>query len=125
MPRPRKYTGLHDRQAAYHQTQKGKAAVKKYQSSEEAKAKKRLWWKENRGSEAVDRQQQFLDTYGPLTEALALLNGRERQAVSLYFGLDNSQPCTLEEIGIQMGISKQRIGQIKSNALKKMSTRKI
>lgn len=119
MPRPRKYKGLHDRQAAYHQTEKGREAVKKYESSSEAKARKRRWWRENRGLYPVDRRQQFIDTYGELTMALASLDELEKQVISLYFGLD-SKPLTLEEIGTQIGISKQRVGQIKSGALKKI-----
>lgn len=123
MPRPRKYDGLHDRQAAYHHTEKGKAAVKKYESSEGAKARKRHWWQENKASKPVDRRQQFIDTHGEILEALAPLDKRESCVISLYFGLDDGKPLTLEEIGTQIGISKQRAGQIKSSALKKMSAK--
>ena len=49
-----------------------------------------------------------------------LLTERERQIISLYFGLSDGQPHTLDAISIQMGITKQRVGQIKSAALKKM-----
>lgn len=119
MPRPRKYDGLHDRQAAYHQTEKGKAAVKKYESSERAKARKRRWWQEHKGTNPFDIRQQFIDTYGEPSTVLDSLNERERQVISLYFGLEG-KAHTLEEIGIFMGISKQRVGQIKSGALKKI-----
>ena len=119
MPTPRKYEGLHDRQAAYHQTEKGKAAVKKYESSEEAKARKRRWWQEHRGGESVNARQQFIKIYGQPDTALAPLNERERQVLSLYFGLEG-KAHTLEEIGIQMEISKQRVGQLKALALKKI-----
>lgn len=120
MPRPRKYDGLHDRQTVYHQTEKGKAAVEKYENSERAKARKRRWWQENRGSAPVDLRQEFIDTYGQPCTALEPLTERERQIISLYFGLDDGKPHTLDEIGTQMGISKQRVGQIKSTALKKI-----
>ncbi len=121
MPRPRKYDGLHDRQAAYHETDKGKVAVEKYESSDKARARKRRWWREHKGTEPIDMRQQFIDTYGQVDTVIALLTERERQVISLYFGLFDGLPNTLEDIGIQIGISKQRVGQIKSNALKKLT----
>lgn len=121
MPRPRKYDGLYDRQAAYHETEKGKAAVKKYESSEIAKARKRRWWQEHKGIEPGARRQQFIDTYGQIDAALESLGEREKQVIYLYFGLENGKPHTLDDIGTQMGISKQRVGQIKSTALKKLT----
>lgn len=121
MPRPKKYDGLHDRQAAYHQTEKGKASVEKYESSDGAKARKRRWWQEHRGKTPIDLRSMFIDTYGQPPQALEPLSSRERNVISLYFGLEDGKACTLEEIGSQLGISKQRVGQIKSNALKKIS----
>lgn len=121
MPRPRKYNGLHDRQAAYHETDKGKASVEKYESSDKARARKRRWWQENKGAEPLDMRQHFIDTYGAVDTAITSLTERERQVISLYFGLFDGLPNTLEDIGIQIGISKQRVGQIKSNALKKLT----
>jgi len=120
MPRPRKHDGLHDRQTAYHQTEKGKAALEKYENTERAKARKRRWWQENKSSQPVDLRQEFIDTYGQPYTAMKLLTERERQILSLYFGLADGKPHTLDEIGTQMGISKQRVGQIKSAALKKI-----
>ena len=120
MPRPREYDSLHARQAAYHQTEKGKAAVEKYEESESAKARKRRWWREHKGSEPVNMRQQFIDTYGQPSEALQRLTEREQQVISLYFGLALEAPQSLEDIGKTLGVSKQRIGQIKSAALKKI-----
>lgn len=121
MPRPRKYDCLHDRQAAYHETEKGKASVEKYESSEKARARKRRWWQEHKAAKPIDMRQEFIDTYGQVDTTIALLTERERQIISLYFGLVDGLPNTLEDIGKQMGISKQRVGQIKSNALKKLT----
>lgn len=120
MPRPRKYESLHDRQAAYHQTDKGKVSVEKYEASERAKARKRRWWQEHKGIEPVNMRQQFIATYGQPDTALASLNDRERQIINLYFGLSDGNTYTLEDIGIQVGISKQRVSQLKSAALKKI-----
>ena len=120
MPRPRKYESLHGRQEAYHKTEKGKISLEKYQASERAKASKRRWWQEHKGIEPVNMRQQFIDTYGQPDIALAPLNERERQIIVLYFGLSDGNTHTLEAIGIQVGVSKQRVSQIKSAALKKI-----
>jgi RNA polymerase sigma factor (sigma-70 family) len=121
MPRPRKHEGLHDRQSAYHQTEKGKEAIKKYEASEAAKARKRRWWKENKAKDLSDRHQRFLETYGDVDTALTPLDATERQVIQLYFGLVEGDCLTLQEIGEKLNCSKQRISQIKSKALKKLT----
>jgi RNA polymerase primary sigma factor len=49
--------------------------------------------------------------------ALSLLKEREAKILRLYFGLDDQQPMTLEEIGALMGITRERVRQIKQKAL--------
>lgn len=48
------------------------------------------------------------------------LNKREKLVVEYYFGLDNNDEHTLEEIGDILGLTKERIRQIKCSAFKKM-----
>lgn len=50
------------------------------------------------------------------------LTEREKQVVTDYFGLDSKDEMTLEEIGKKMGLTKERIRQIKESALKKLRT---
>ncbi len=50
------------------------------------------------------------------------LNEREKKVISSYFGLDSKDEMTLEEIGNEMGLTKERIRQIKEGALKKLRT---
>lgn len=50
------------------------------------------------------------------------LTEREKKVISLYFGLDKNKDLTLEEIGKELGLTKERIRQIKECALKKMRT---
>jgi RNA polymerase primary sigma factor len=50
-------------------------------------------------------------------EALASLKEREAKVLRLYFGLDDQEPMTLEEIGSLMGITRERVRQIKEKAL--------
>jgi RNA polymerase primary sigma factor len=53
-------------------------------------------------------------------EALEELNDRERQVVRLRFGLDDGQVRTLEEVGKEFGVTRERIRQIESKTLAKL-----
>jgi len=55
-----------------------------------------------------------------LREALKELAERERRILSLRFGLEDQKPRTLKQIGEMMGLSRERIRQIESQALKKL-----
>ena len=50
-------------------------------------------------------------------KALARLKGREATVLKLYFGFDGNEPLTLEEIGVQLGVTRERVRQIKERAL--------
>lgn len=52
-----------------------------------------------------------------IEELLSGLKEREAKIIRLYFGLDDQDPMTLEEIGTLMGITRERVRQIKENAL--------
>ena len=52
-----------------------------------------------------------------IEEALDELNDRERQVVRLRFGLDDGQIRTLEEVGKEFGVTRERIRQIESKTL--------
>jgi RNA polymerase primary sigma factor len=54
--------------------------------------------------------------------ALSALPERERKVIELRFGLDGSQPCTLEEVGREFGVTRERIRQIENNTLKKLES---
>ncbi len=45
------------------------------------------------------------------------LNEKEREIIILYFGLRGSKPHTLEDIGQKLGLTRERIRQIKEQAL--------
>lgn len=45
---------------------------------------------------------------------------REAEIITLYFGLGIERPHTLEEIGEKVGLSRERVRQIKERALKKL-----
>ena len=55
-----------------------------------------------------------------IEEALSHLKEREAKILRLYFGLDGTEPMTLEEIGSLLGITRERVRQIKEKALSRL-----
>ena len=55
-----------------------------------------------------------------IDEALSTLKEREARILRLYFGLDEGEPMTLEEIGSLLGITRERVRQIKEKALSRL-----
>ena len=53
-------------------------------------------------------------------EALSELNDREKEVVRLRFGLDDGQARTLEEVGREFGVTRERIRQIEAKTLAKL-----
>lgn len=53
---------------------------------------------------------------------LGQLSEKERLVLVLRFGLDDGQPRTLEEVGREFGVTRERIRQIQSKALNKLRT---
>ena len=55
-----------------------------------------------------------------LTKVLDGLAERERKVISLRFGLEDGHPRTLEEVGREFGVTRERIRQIESKTLAKL-----
>jgi RNA polymerase sigma factor RpoD-like protein len=55
-----------------------------------------------------------------LKEILSTLNDREANVLSLRFGLEDGKPRTLEEVGKEFGVTRERVRQIESKALRKL-----
>ena len=51
---------------------------------------------------------------------LDTLNDRERRVLQLRFGLDDGRSRTLEEVGREFGVTRERIRQIEAKALRKL-----
>lgn len=62
-------------------------------------------------------RQSFEET---LREVLSELSEKEREVLTLRFGLDDDEPRTLREIGERLGISRERVRQIEGQALTKL-----
>ena len=55
-----------------------------------------------------------------LMEVLDTLTEREQKVLRLRFGLDDGRPRTLEEVGRQFNVTRERIRQIEAKALRKL-----
>jgi RNA polymerase primary sigma factor len=55
-----------------------------------------------------------------IEQALSLLLAREAKIVRLYFGIGHERPLTLEEIGDRLDLTRERVRQIKEEALRKL-----
>ena len=51
---------------------------------------------------------------------LSTIKDREARILRFYFGLDNTEPMTLEEIGEIFGVTRERVRQIKEKAIKQL-----
>ncbi len=64
----------------------------------------------------------MMDNSFIVSKLLNVLTEREKDVILHYFGFDSSEEMTLEEIGNELGLTKERIRQIKEGALKKLRT---
>jgi len=55
-----------------------------------------------------------------VTTLLSALNDRERLIISLRYGLDRGEPRTLQEVGEQLHVTRERIRQIEAKAMSKL-----
>jgi RNA polymerase primary sigma factor len=58
--------------------------------------------------------------HSELAKALDTLNPRMRRVLALRFGLDGQKPQTLEEVGSGLGITRERVRQLESRALREL-----
>jgi RNA polymerase primary sigma factor len=55
-----------------------------------------------------------------LTELLEHIDEREAKILKLRYGLDGGDPMTLKEIGLQIGLTRERVRQIEHETLRKL-----
>src|SRR5689334_4707839 len=61
------------------------------------------------------------DAMKHVMEMLATMDQREATVLRMRFGLDSHEPRTLKEIGEQLGLTRERVRQIETEALNKMA----
>ena len=58
--------------------------------------------------------------YGQLDDLMEILDEREAKIIASRFGLEGKTPMTLEEVGHEFGVTRERIRQLQNIALDKM-----
>jgi RNA polymerase primary sigma factor len=58
--------------------------------------------------------------HSELAHALSALNPRMRHVLALRFGLGGEVPRTLEEVGSELGVTRERVRQLESRALREL-----
>jgi len=75
---------------------------------------------EDVNSEQPDAVLAELLSRAELADALSRLNERMRNVLTLRFGLSSQQPKTLEEVGTELGVTRERVRQLESRALREL-----
>ncbi|MFN8310270.1 MAG: RNA polymerase sigma factor RpoD/SigA [Chitinophagales bacterium] len=77
----------------------------------------------NPNAEKTDIDLDYRESLKLETErTLSSLTDREREVIKLFFGIGVEHPMTLEDIGDSLGITRERIRQIKDKAITKLRT---
>jgi RNA polymerase primary sigma factor len=70
--------------------------------------------------ESADERVERTQMQASVNSCLNILDEREHQILRDYFGLEDGSPMTLREIGDALGITRERIRQLRNRALKKI-----
>jgi RNA polymerase primary sigma factor len=78
---------------------------------------------ENREADGTDDHLEFQDSLRIECErTLATLTDRERDVIKLFFGIGVPHAMTLQDIGEHLGLTRERVRQIKDKAINKLRT---
>ena len=75
---------------------------------------------EDRSEATPEEAMDLLVKKEEVKELLETLNDREKEVISLRYGLGQDKTCTLEEIGERFGITRERVRQIEAKAMEKL-----
>ncbi len=74
----------------------------------------------NEESLSPDKGLIYVSLCQEIERSLSTLTEREADVIRYFFGLSGNKPHTLEEIGEEFGLSRERVRQIKERTIKKM-----
>ncbi len=78
---------------------------------------------ENTNTPKTDEQLEYIESLrSEIERSLVSLTDRQRDVVKLYFGIGFEHPMSLEDIGDQFGLTRERVRQIKDKAIAKLRT---
>ncbi len=75
---------------------------------------------EDEGQSPPDNDLMFESLKNEIASALDTLTDREREIIRMYFGIEREYPLTLNEIGEQFNVTRERIRQIKEKAIRRL-----
>ena len=74
-------------------------------------------------TEEPDQELQMDSLQEEVAAALDTLKDREREVIRMYFGISHSYALTLNEIGEEFGLTRERVRQIKEKAIRRLRHR--
>lgn len=75
--------------------------------------------------EFEDRVHSIQSREDAVDELMTCLSKRENEVLTAYFGLNNTEQQTLEEIGKTMGLTQERVRQIKDKGIEKLQYKAV
>lgn len=77
----------------------------------------------NTTAQSTDRELSYNQSLSnEIERSLSTLPYRQKEVVKLYFGIGLEQPMSLEDIGLQFGLTRERVRQIKDKAIHKLKS---
>jgi RNA polymerase primary sigma factor len=78
---------------------------------------------ENTNTPKTDSQLEYLESLrNEIERSLCSLTDRQKEVIKLYFGIGFEHPMSLEDIGEKIGLTRERVRQIKDKAINKLRT---
>ena len=78
---------------------------------------------ENDNTDRTDGALEYKDSLrNEIERSLSTLSERQKDVIKLYFGIGVEHPMSLEDIGIQFDLTRERVRQIKDKAINKLRT---